>query len=83
MFMTSVSFFNELATERNIILKASISFFNELATERRNCAYGISLMMASKRIMLWKEIVSRGKTQSWIPRDLHWMEENHSRSNTC
>jgi hypothetical protein len=32
--------------------------------------------MASKRIILWKETMSRDKTQSWLPRDLHWMEEN-------
>jgi hypothetical protein len=30
--------------------------------------------MASKRIMLWKESMSRDKTRSWLPRDLHWME---------
>jgi hypothetical protein len=34
----SVSFFNELATERKTMLKASVSFFNELATEKRNYA---------------------------------------------
>jgi hypothetical protein len=33
------------------------------------------LIMASKRIMLWKDTMSRDKTQSWLPRDLHWMEE--------
>ena len=28
-------FFNELSTERKIMLKASVSFFNELAIERK------------------------------------------------
>jgi hypothetical protein len=31
--------------------------------------------MASKRIMLWKETMSRDKTRSWLLRDLHWMED--------
>jgi hypothetical protein len=31
----SVSFFNELATERKTMLMASVSFFNELATEKK------------------------------------------------
>jgi hypothetical protein len=32
---TSVSFFNELATERKTMLMTSVSFFNELATEKK------------------------------------------------
>jgi hypothetical protein len=80
-----VSFFNELATERKTktMLKASVSFFNELATEKRNYARGFSLIMASKRIILWKDTMSRDKTRSWLPRDLRWMEDNHSGRNTC
>jgi hypothetical protein len=35
--------------------------------------------MASKRIILWKDTMSRDKNRSWLPRDLHWMEDNHSR----
>jgi hypothetical protein len=31
----TVSFFNELATERKTMLVTSVSFFNELATERK------------------------------------------------
>jgi hypothetical protein len=65
------------------MLVTSVSFFNELATEKRNYARGLSLIMASKRIMLWKDTMSRDKTRSWLPRDLHWMEENHSGRNTC
>jgi hypothetical protein len=83
MLIASVSFFNELATERKTMLIASVSFFNELATEKRNYARDFFLIMASKRIMLWKETMSRDKTRSWLPRDLHWMEEQCSGRNTC
>jgi hypothetical protein len=78
-----VSFFNELATERKTMLKASVSFFNELATEKGNYARGCFLIMASKRITLWKDTMPRDKTRSCPPGDLHWMEDNHSRRNTC
>jgi hypothetical protein len=78
-----VSFFNELATEKRTMLVTSISFFNELATEKRNYAHRLDLIMASKRIMLWKDTMSRDKTRSWIRRDLRWMEDNHSGRNTC
>jgi hypothetical protein len=64
------------------MLRTSISFFNELATEKRNYAHGF-LIMASKSIMLWKGTMSKDKTWSWAPGDLHWMEDNHSRRNTC
>jgi hypothetical protein len=77
-----ISFFKELDTERKTMLKASVLFFNELAIERKNCARGLFLIMASKRIMLWKDTTSRDKTWSCIPRDLQWMEENHSGRNT-
>jgi hypothetical protein len=83
MVVTSVSFFNKISTEKKTMLKASVSFFNELATEKRNFAHGFFLIMASKRIKLWKETTSREKSRSWIPRDLHWMEENYSGRNTC
>ena len=43
------------------MLKASISFFNELSTEKRNYAQGFFLIMASKRIILWKDTMSREK----------------------
>jgi hypothetical protein len=39
----SVSFFNELATERKTMLMTSVSFFNELATEKRNYAHDFFL----------------------------------------
>ena len=78
-----VSFFNEIATERKTMLKASVSFFNELSTGKRNFAHGFFLIKASKRITLWKDTMSRDKTQSWLLRDLHWMEEKFSRRNTC
>jgi hypothetical protein len=61
---------------------ASVSFFNELSTEKRNYARDLFFFndcMASKRIMLWKDTMSRDKTRSWLPRDLRRMEENHSR----
>jgi hypothetical protein len=48
-----------------------VSFFNELATEKRNYARGCFLIMDSKRITLWKYTMSRDKTWSWLPRDLH------------
>ena len=57
------------------MLKASVSFFSELATDKINYARGLFLIMASKRIILWKDTMSRDKTWSWLPRDLHWMEE--------
>jgi hypothetical protein len=61
------------------MLKTSVSFFNELSTEKRNYALGCFLIMASKRITLWKDTMSREKTRSWLPRDLRRMEDNHSR----
>jgi hypothetical protein len=83
MLVTFVSFFNELATKKRNYARDLYFIFNELAIEKRIYARRLSLIMASKRIMLWKETMSRDKTQSWIPRDLHWMEENHSGRNTC
>jgi hypothetical protein len=65
------------------MLRASVSFFNELATEKRNYACGCFLIMASKRIPLWKDTMSRDKTQSWPPGDLRWMEDSHSGRTTC
>jgi hypothetical protein len=65
------------------MLVTSISFFKELATEKRNYAHCFFLVMASKRIMLWKGTMSRDKTWSWLPRDLCRMEENHFGRNTC
>jgi hypothetical protein len=75
--------FNELATERKTMLKAFVSFFNELSIEKRNYARGFFLIMASKRIMLWKDNMSRDKTLSWLPRDLHRMGDDHFGRNTC
>jgi len=49
----------------------SISFFNEISTKKRNYAHGPSLIMASRRITLWKDTMSREKTRSWLPRDIH------------
>jgi hypothetical protein len=65
------------------MLKASVSFFNNLSTEKRNYARGFVWIMASKRIMLWKGTMSMEKTWSWPPRDIHWMDDDHSRRNTC
>ena len=63
----TVSFFNELATERKTMLKASVSFFNELSIEKRNYARGFIQIMDSKRIMLQKGTMSMDKTWSWPP----------------
>jgi hypothetical protein len=55
------------------MLRASISFFNELSTEKRNYARGFFmflLIMASKRIILWKDTMAKEKMWSWPPRDL-------------
>jgi hypothetical protein len=59
------------------MLVTTVSFVNELATEKRNCARRLFLIMASKRITHWKDTMSRDKTRSWLPRDLHWMEGIH------
>ena len=58
------------------MLMASVSFFNELAIEKKKYARGWFLIMASKRIMLWKGTMSKDKMWSWPPGDLHWMEDN-------
>jgi hypothetical protein len=65
------------------MLVASISFFNELDTEKRNYAHGFVEIMVLERIILWKGTMSMDNTCSWPPGDLHWMEGNHSRRNTC
>jgi hypothetical protein len=83
MLVDFVSFFNELSTEKRNYARSLCFFFNELAKEKRNYASGLFLIMASKRIMLWKDTMSRGKTRSWLPRDIHWIEEQFSRRNKC
>jgi hypothetical protein len=65
-----VTFFNELATEKKTMLITFVSFFNELATKKKNYARNLSLIMASKRTMLWKEYMSRDKRHPWLPGDL-------------
>jgi hypothetical protein len=50
---------------------ACVSFFNELAIEKGNYARRLFLIMASKRITLWKDTISRDKTRSWLPKDFH------------
>jgi hypothetical protein len=54
MLVGFVSFFNELATERKTMLVTFVSFFNDISTEKRNYAHDLFLIMASKRIMIWK-----------------------------
>jgi hypothetical protein len=66
-----------------MMLRTSVSFFNELAIEKKNYAHGFVQIMASKRIMLGKGTMSMDKTWSWPPGDLRWMEDNHSRRDTC
>jgi hypothetical protein len=53
------------------MLKTSVSFFNKLATEKQNYGQNLSLIMPSKRTILWKEYMSRDKHQPWLPGDLH------------
>jgi hypothetical protein len=53
------------------MLRTSISFVNELDTEKRKYARGFVWIMASKRIMPWKGTMSKDKTRSWPPGDLH------------
>jgi hypothetical protein len=65
------------------MLMVSILVFSELATKKRNYAHDFFLIMVFERIMLLMETMSRYKTRSWLLRDLHCMEENHSRRNTC
>jgi hypothetical protein len=76
-------FLTSLLQRGKTMLIASVSFFNELATEKRNYAYGLFLIMVSKRIMLWKDTMSRDKNSVMASRDLHWMEEECSGRNTC
>jgi hypothetical protein len=45
------------------MLVTSASFFNDIATEKRNYAHDLFLIMVSKRIMIWKDTMSRDKTQ--------------------
>ena len=82
MHVTSVSFFNKLATKKRNYARDLYFIFNELATEKRNYARSFFLIMDSKRITLWKDTMSKDKTRSWLPRDLHQMEDNHSRRDT-
>ena len=48
-----------------------VSFFNEIDTEMGTMLVAIILIMASKRIILWKEYMSRDKPQSWLPIYIH------------
>jgi hypothetical protein len=75
-----VSFFYELEI-RNPCSKME-SFFNELEI-KKTCSRMVLLIMTSKRMVLWKDTMSRDKTWSWTPRDLHLMEETHFGRNTC
>jgi len=70
MLVDSISFFNDLATERKTMLVASVSFFNEVSTKKKNYAQYLCLIMDSKRTMLWKEYMSRDKHQPWLLGDL-------------
>jgi hypothetical protein len=72
-----------LPQRRETMLGTSISFFNEIATEKINYDWDLFLIMASKKITLWKNTTSRDKTQSWIPRYLHWMEDTNSGRTPC
>jgi hypothetical protein len=53
-------FLTSLPQRGEIVLVTSVSFVNELSTEKKNCSCGLSLIMASKRITLWR-IPCQGK----------------------
>jgi hypothetical protein len=65
------------------MLKAFVSFFNEISTKKKKYAQYLSLIMTSKRTMLWKEYMSRDKCHPWLLGDLCYMEEKHFGMNTC
>jgi hypothetical protein len=65
------NFFNELSIERKNMLVTFVSFFDELSTDKKNCARDLFLIMASKRIIIWKEYMLRDKHKSWLPSDIH------------
>jgi hypothetical protein len=77
-----VSFLNEPEIRKSCS-KTSVSFFNEVALETQKTILEVFLIMDTKRIMLWKETISRDKTRSWLPRDLRWKEETHSGRTPC
>jgi hypothetical protein len=85
MLKTSVSFFNEVASEmQKLSSETSVSFFKRLPQRCKNYPQRpLFLIMDSKRTMLRKETMSREKTRSWLPRGLHWKEEIHSGRTPC
>jgi hypothetical protein len=82
---TSVSFFNEVAAEtQKLSSKPLFHFLTRLPQRRKNYPRKtLFLIMDSKRTMLWNDTMSRDKTQSWLPRGLHWKEETHSGRTPC
>jgi hypothetical protein len=62
--------------------QTTVSFFNDLDTEMGTMLVDSILIMASKRIILWKEYMSRDKHRSWLPRYLRETEEQHYGRNT-
>jgi hypothetical protein len=48
-------FLTSLLQRRETVLGTSVSYFNELSTKKRNYAHDFLLIMASKRIMVWKD----------------------------
>jgi hypothetical protein len=53
------------------MLVAYVSFFNELSIENKKYSHSFSLIMASKRTLLWNKYMSKDKHQPWLPGDLH------------
>jgi hypothetical protein len=51
--------------------------------DAKNYPRNLFLIMDSKRTMLRNDTMSRDKTQSWLPRGLHWKEETHSGRTPC
>jgi hypothetical protein len=74
---TSVSFFNEVASETKKKKNYPPLFQMRLPQRRKNYPH-LCLIMDSKRTMLWNDTMSRDQIWSWLPRGLHWKEETHS-----
>jgi hypothetical protein len=73
ILVTSVSFFNEVATEmKKLSSKPLFHFLTRLPQRHKKLSSEPPfLIMDSKRTMLRKDTMSKEKTRSWLPRDLH------------
>jgi hypothetical protein len=55
---------------RKTMPKISIAFFNKLSIEKKKYTQNLSLIMDSKRRILWNKYMSREKCQPWLLGDL-------------